>query len=685
MSRKKSSPTLTNSRPQKGLSLCFILLFSCLTFLFFPMHHVAAPLFPFLIQSEAANSSPTPSPSSSSSASSSSKTSQIFDQAVSAWQSSHLKAAQKGFEELIFRYPDAPQVAESLFYLGEIYEKQNLLYEAQGLYRQFAERYPNHQSTPEALIRQAEISYRLGEVKKAQKIFKQILFHYPNSSLAPKVAFRLGDCLYESGDTASSRLYYDEGMKRLPSYLDEHPQTAFNIGSLYLQDKRLDQALSVFLALGKNHPKFEAADKVLTFCGDIYAEQGKIAEAVLAYQRVIESYPDSIGAQVSQIRMADLGVEYPQLKNSSAPPAFRDPIAAYRQMIQRKNTDPVLAQLAEYKLALALQKKEEHKEAIGVLRSLLAKAPKESIQQGGLFALKQELVNYLNQCFQRKDYLGVIKLYEENKNLVDSFLQQQKTPLPYFRIAQSYQNLRFYPPAIQLYRQAQTIIGGQEKATDSLSPQINFQLGWIFFQTEEYQKAIDSLKQAVSQEAASSNSTPPRVSFFALSLMGDICRERKDYPTAISYYQASLKLKPPRQGGVEQLLKMGQCYRRLGKISEAIESFSEAVNLAQGEKEQQVLAQGYLYLADCQYQAERYSEALVNYRKAQGLSLPPQDRDWVLYQIGNCLLKEAKPKAAGETFAKIKAATQDPIWPIIVDFKESEINRASSDTRRKPL
>ena len=663
---------------RKGLLISLVLIFFSLAFFAFPVHLGAAPSAPPAIESGGAASTQKSTPS---------ELSIIFEKAVNDLRGNKLKAARQGFEELIFNRSEGPETVRCYLYLGEIYEKQNLPYEASAIYRQFTQRYPGHKSTPEALIRQGKITLNLGEVKKAQQIFKQIFFQYPGTSLATKASFLLGDSLYASEDKASAHLYYDEGMKRFPQYLNDHPQTAFNIGNLAMQDKNFDQALSIFLALEEYSPQHELTSKAVTFCGDIYVEQGKISEAIPVYQRVIDNYPDSIGALVSQIRMADLGVEHPEtgatpavfITNSSFPfytfldpmwayretiqtktaspfHAILDPIWAYRQIMQRKTADLVLVHLAEYKLGLALRKKGKHGEAVTVFQSLLEKAPEERIYQDCLYALKQELVNYLSQNFQKKDYLKVIKIYKENEDLLDSFLREEKAPLPYFEIAQSYQNLNFYPPAIRLYQKTR-----ETGVQDTLSGQISFQLGQIFFQTGEYQKAVDSLREI---------SNSPSLAFAALSLMGDVYREKKDYTKALDHYLAALAIQPLQQGqSIKQLLRVGQCYERLGKTPEAIQSFSKAADLAQKEKATsgQPLAEICLHLADCQYKTQEYTAALKTYQKLSRLSPNQEDRDWVLFQIGNCSLKKAEPKIAQDAFKKLKENNQDTIWPVVSD------------------
>ncbi len=167
-----------------------------------------------------------------------------------------------------------------------------------------------------------------------------------------------------------------------------------------------------------------------------------------------------------------------------------------------------------------------------------------------------------------------------------------------------------------------------------------------------------------------STSNSPSLAFAALSLMGDVYWEKKDYIRSSLHYLASLAIQPLQQGqSIKQLLRVGQCYEKLGKTPEAIRSFSKAEDLAQKEKATsgQSLAEICLHLADCQYKIQEYTAALKTYQRVQSLSPKPEDRDWVLFQIGNCSLKKAEPKVAQDAFKKLKENNQDTIWPVVSD------------------
>jgi len=593
----------------------------------------------------------------------------LFVKALEATEKKDFKTAKQNFERLIFNYPQNQKTSISYLYLGKIYEQEESLHQAKTTYNKFIKQYPDHQLLPEILSRQAEIYLQLGEIKRAQKIFKQLLFQYPHTSFASEASFRLGNYAYKLNDAATARLYYYEGIKKLPKYLHTHPQTALNIGCLYLEDRHFDQALRVFTDIEKKFPDTEFSIKAATFCGDVYREKGKIQDALQTYQKIIDSYPESIGAQISEIRMANLGIEYKGAKIKDPNQlfqAFQHPISSYKKLMQKKSTDIDLAHLAEYKLGVYFQKKENHAEAIHIFQSVLKKNPEVRIYQNSLLSLKESLVKYLNQCFLNKKYFEVIKIYEKNKYLLDFFLHETKNPTTYFMVACSYQNLDFYLSALNLYQQSKEI-------DNSLCPenricdQIQLHLGQIFFQTKEYQKALDAIKKIRGK-------SDPSLTFNTLTLKGDIYYEQKDYTKTIEMYLAALKIQQPQQE-IEYFFKISQCYQKLEDSDNVILFLNKAVDSAQKKKNSSQLVKIYLNLAFHHYKAQNYSKALKIYQKLETMPLSSEDKDWTLFQSGNCSQRQVKLKEALHTFEKLKSSTQDPMWSIITDLKKFEITQ----------
>ncbi|MGA1875722.1 MAG: tetratricopeptide repeat protein [bacterium] len=596
----------------------------------------------------------------------------IFEESFRAFKIGNLKEAQKGFEKLIFQYPESLKTPPAYLFLGEIYQKEGFFYEAMAIYNQFLNQYQDHPYIPEILCKEGDILFHLGRMEEAKKLFKRVVLQHPHTDQAQAAAFRLGDCLYETGDSATALLYYDEGMKKMPAYITHHPATAFRVGCLFMEDQRADQALEIFLTLEKNFPHEEFTNRAAAFGGDILREQGNIQEALHIYQRVIDTYAGSIGAQVSRMRMADLGLERKieeMMDPNHAFQAFYSPISAYREIINEPNGDPDLAHLAEYKLGLALQREKNHEEAIHVFRSLLKKDSKKTVYRNSLHVLNQELINYLTQCYEAKEYLKTIKIYEGNKYLLDPFLQESADPVPYYLVASSYQGLGFYLPAIQLFEMAGEIAGSV--ATDTaLWPQIHLALGQTFHQLKEYQRALQSLRKIIRKPDS------PLIPAIHL-LEGDIYREQGDFQRALDSYLTYFKMNPCPKS-TEHLLKTAQCYQRLGKHAEGITYLMEAAESAKGEKDTAQMIKALSELAISRYKTKNYPEALRAYQELHMLPLNPEHREWVLFQIGSCLQKQAQLKEATDIFEKVKASHQDPLLSALAELREAEMSPGKS-------
>lgn len=591
----------------------------------------------------------------------------LFEKAAKALEEENYQQAKLLFEQLIFSSPQTTKTPHCYLHLGQLYQKEGLTYEAKGIYTDFLSHYQDHPLRPEIYSRLGQINFQLGDIKKATLIFKHLVLKYPNTPQGAEANFHLADCLFDQ-DSGSAHLYYDEGMKTLPQYPSSHPITAFNIGRLYLEDNRLTEALEMFTAIEKNFPLLDFADKALTFCGDIYQELGNLTEALKAYQRVIDHYPKSIGAQVSTVRMADLGVEFKGASISdpnNSFQAFHKPTTAYRNLIDEADTDQALVLLAEYKLGLAFQKEHKHSEAIDTFRSVLAKNPEKSMAHNLYLALKEELVNLLQTYFAHQDYLSVIKLYERNKQLLDPYLQETKDPYPWQAVAKSYQSLEFFPQSLALYKKIKAI-DPPLCPGHSICEVIQLDRAAIFFSLHQYPAAL----QALSNLDHSSNRI---LASQAVWLKGDIYAEQGNWAKAIPHYQQALSIESA--SAKEKLLfTIGRAYQQMNNFDQAIIFFNEALTSALEGQGPPDLKGKYLHLADCHYYLKEYGGALSFYEKLQEFPLDPQEKDWVTFQQGNCAQKENKLQSASQAYEQLKKDHQDVIWSIIADYKKAGIS-----------
>ena len=71
------------------------------------------------------------------------KARQLYGRAAREADQGRFSEAQAALEELIATFPDSPWADDALLKLGEVYEGQQLLVEARGMYRTLLERFPD--------------------------------------------------------------------------------------------------------------------------------------------------------------------------------------------------------------------------------------------------------------------------------------------------------------------------------------------------------------------------------------------------------------------------------------------------------------------------------------------------------------------------------------------------------------
>lgn len=92
-------------------------------------------------------------------------------------------------------------------------------------------------------------------------------------------------------------------------------------------------------------------------------------------------------------------------------------------------------------------------------------------------------------------------------------------------------------------------------------PGLHFELGMVYWQLTDYDRAIPEFKNQIRQETT--GPFPARSWFY----IGDIAMHRLDYHNAILDFQKSLKLEPRQY---DTLCKLGQAYGLLHRFTEAI-------------------------------------------------------------------------------------------------------------------
>lgn len=119
------------------------------------------------------------------------------------------------------------------------------------------------------------------------------------------------------------------------------------------QQGNLEQAKTLYKTLLKQFPNYPYNHLIMIRVADALQRQESLGAALKLYGKIVDTYPGSQGALISQIRMAELGLTSPGLLPKPGNPTFatyHQPIKGLQALIQRYPADQ-LADIARFKIA----------------------------------------------------------------------------------------------------------------------------------------------------------------------------------------------------------------------------------------------------------------------------------------------------------------------------------------------
>ena len=147
--------------------------------------------------------------------------------------------------------------------------------------------------------------------------------------------------------------------------------------------RQIDAAQRSYTAFLQRHPEHPSNHLVAARVADILRTQGHYREALEAYTAVVQGYPGSEGAIISQIRMAELGSTLPDLLPAGDEPryaAYRHPLQTLRRLTYDYPFNP-LADVARFKMAEILLQQQDIAAAMDLLQQLLRRPLQDTLRR----------------------------------------------------------------------------------------------------------------------------------------------------------------------------------------------------------------------------------------------------------------------------------------------------------------
>ena len=172
----------------------------------------------------------------------------------------------------------------------------------------------------DAIFAQAQAAEQAGKTKKAIKLYEQVADKMALSEKAPEARFRQAKLLDQSGETEDSFEAYQQLIARYQGsglYREafaRQTEMAFSaadggIKSSFLglkSDLSSKKIIGMLEKVAGNAPRSGTAAKASYKIGDIYASEGRVADAVAAFRKVVVDYPTYPEAPEAQFRIGEV-------------------------------------------------------------------------------------------------------------------------------------------------------------------------------------------------------------------------------------------------------------------------------------------------------------------------------------------------------------------------------------------
>jgi tetratricopeptide (TPR) repeat protein len=161
---------------------------------------------------------------------------------------------------------------------------------------------------------------------------QQVALERPDIATIPRA---IGQAYNLMGQRDKSITYFEQAL----SLGDQSDATTRNLANIYLASEEFDMAEQGYLQILEKRPNDVEANSALAF---IYAQQGRLGDAILHNQKVLENRPDdydslkNLAILHQQMGQAQQAIGFAQRAEQAAPEAERASWAPFIQNLQNQ-------------------------------------------------------------------------------------------------------------------------------------------------------------------------------------------------------------------------------------------------------------------------------------------------------------------------------------------------------------
>lgn len=564
----------------------------------------------------------------------------------------HFKRLTDILREAATAYPQSPLAPRGLYLLAQAYMSLRYYSEAAGYYSLLIKDFPGTDYAMLAHLKLGDAYLNMGQPDKARQPLSFILSLRPTGMDYLVSYFHLGRTYFSKALYGEAIEVFKAVLKTNPEFYVQYPEILYYLGESYFHVKKYELSRTFLYHEVNIFPDFKARDMAMARIGDTYKEQGRNNEAIKIYKITQEMFPDSTGALISQVRLAEFGA----LKSVFRPDTIfveleegtRVATLKIYEEIVATHKDSPLVELAMFKIGLAAYWQKDYSRAIRVFTDTIKKFPEGSVVEDVRFVLGKAILAQARELFQQRDYLELI-----------GFFNREKVWIPERNIA----DVRLYAALahnrLDLPREAAELFLADIKVPDGNDQRLAG-LGEAYQKLGEYDKAT-----RYYQEFLDKYPRHPRrdIAFRALA---NISQAQGDLKKAIDYLVKAQQANRSYEKNGQFQAELGRLYLDTGQYAAAVRALDLAASALKGQENQQ--EELFLVSAQLSRALARAGQEAQALATLEGISAQNMDKPvpGALYLMAKTYEDLGQKEKALSLFNEI-IKTNDPFWKPMVE------------------
>ena len=600
-----------------------------------------------------------------------------YEQLYSKPISTHFAEIKRYYEDVINRFPTSIYVPDALLTIGNLCLKIENYYEALAYYNLVIKKYENSTEAVRALMQKVKLFILKKKRKEALSILEYVVCRYPGSPEETEAKIEMSKLLYEMNSFRKSINILSGLLITDPENIYQRPEISKYLGYSYYQLGDNVKARENLFSFYNIWPDKKTSHLILVKIADTYRDEGLIKDAVKFYQLVIERHPETEGALISLIRLAEQqeeGALEIERGIASQVTIIGKEVGLPRQIytdvldyILKKDKENPLAQLALLKLALIHQKEKDYDKSLKALKELLEKYPRTSLKKECKHALNKTLGAILKEEMKAERYKNIINIYQRERNLFSMI----NSPDPFLIIARSSTRLKLHDMATEMFIRADSLLSDNEKPPDLL-----FFVSRDLFKKEKIKNALERLNLLINNYPTEKNIP------YAYQLKGRILLKQKKYPQAVEMFSSALRYHLKRCERAKVLIEKASALMECNLHEKALKATMDADKL----KRNCYIHYPYIYheIGDLYLHLGYPKEGLSIFETAFEIEKEEENKIELKLNIAQCYRLLDKKKDYLALYNQI-SSLDNLFWSNIAKEKIDEINfaREMRETKKK--